>query len=121
MWVTSSWARDHLLEGVVATVVAGGLAVMALWPRLATVPFHLTWIALAVLLGFRTWGRSLADGVVLVLGAVTGAILGWDALRNVIEPEEVAEAPLMAVAFLVMVAFLRRRQIRLELTLAELR
>lgn len=121
MWVTSSWLRDHLLEAGVAAAVAAGLAVMALWPHLATVPFHLIWIALAVLFGLRTWGRSLADGVVLGLGAVTAGILVWHAAEHVIEPEEVAEAPLTTVAFLVMVAFLRRRQVRLEQTLAELR
>lgn len=121
MWVTRSSLRDHVLEVVVGTAVLANLTLMIALPWLATVPFHLIWIAVAVLFGFRDWGHRGADAVAAGVCMLTAAVFAWNAIAAGVETEEITEAPLMAVAFLVMVRFLRRKQARLELALAQVR
>jgi signal transduction histidine kinase len=121
MWATRSRLREHALELVVAAVVLVDVALMAVFPRFATVPFHIIWIAVVALFGVREWGVTRADAFAVGLGLLTAGVLGWDAVHDGIDAEEISEVPLMAVVFLVMVLFLRRKQARLEHALAELR
>src|SRR6185312_9445858 len=119
MWATRSSLREHALEVVVGTTIVANLTLMVALPRLATVPFHLIWIAVAVLFGFRDWGSRGADTAAVGVCVLTATVFAWDAFADGIDTEEIAEAPLMAVAFLVMVRFLRRKQARLERALAQ--
>jgi signal transduction histidine kinase len=104
----AGWVRSHLLDG--AVIVAVDLALMVAFPREATIPFHLIWIAVLVLCGLRAWGHLHTDVVLVTLCVVTATVFWLLAANGMIEAEEIAEAPLMAIAFLVSSWQLRRRQ-----------
>ena len=83
-------------------------AAMLVWPAWRTIPFHLVWISLALLYGFRVWpmrptlliltGVTVATAGALWLGPQRGAEL-WS---------ELLSAGLMAAMFLAMVWHARR-------------
>jgi len=92
-----------------AALSTGCLAVMIAWPSWETIPFHVIWISLTVLYGFRVWNPT-ATG--LVLGVVmigTGASILADAFAGIQLWGELFEVPLMATMFLAMVWHARRR------------
>ena len=77
-------------------------------------PFHLIWVSLTLLYGFRVW-RSRTTAVVLgVVMATTGAALAFVVVHGQKEIDEVAEVPLMASMFLVMAWHAQRRQRAVE-------
>jgi signal transduction histidine kinase len=85
------------------------LAAMIAWPSWETVPFHVVWISLTVLYGFRVWPLHRTA---LVLGAVmtsTGALILGDALRGLDRWGELIELPLLAAMFAAMVWHAQRR------------
>jgi signal transduction histidine kinase len=102
--------RAHALDATVSLFIVVNLALMLDFPREATIPFHSIWIAALMLCGLRAWGHRQTDVVLVTLCLVTTGVLGWLAVRGAIEAEEVAEAPLMTLAFLVSSWHLRRRQ-----------
>ena len=58
------------------------LATMIAWPAWETIPFHVMWITLTLLYGFRVWSPTITG---LVLGAViigTGASILSDAFEG---------------------------------------
>jgi signal transduction histidine kinase len=86
------------------------LAAMVAWPSWETIPFHLIWISLTLLYGFRVW-EPASTGVVLGLViAATGALILSDAFSGDQLWGELFEVPLMAAMFLAMVWHARRRQ-----------
>jgi signal transduction histidine kinase len=85
------------------------LAAMAVWPSWETIPFHVIWITLTLLYGFRVWSPAVTS---LVLGAVvagTGASIMADAFEGIQLWGELFEVPLMSAMFLAMVWHARRR------------
>jgi signal transduction histidine kinase len=87
----------------------GCLGVMIAWPAWETIPFHVIWISLTVLYGFRVWSPTVTG---LVLGGVvitTGASILSDAFEGVQLWGELFEVPLMSAMFLAMVWHARRR------------
>jgi signal transduction histidine kinase len=83
---------------------------MLLWPSWETIPFHLIWVSLTLLFGFRLW-RPLSTYVLLALvGVATGSLILVDAWRDQQPWGELAEVPLMSAMFLAMVWHARRRQ-----------
>lgn len=108
--------RQHLPElawGIFAVV---NLLVMLRLDAWQTVPFHLIWLSLSILYGFRMWGvRSTAATLVVVM-AVTGyalihpVLVRHDGLSGL---DESTEIPLMAAIFVTMVWHARRRQVAL--------
>jgi len=94
--------------GWVALAV-GCVAVMIASPTWETIPFHVIWISLTVLYGFKVWSPSVTA---LVLGGVaiaTGASIFADAFDGLQLWGELFEVPLMSAMFLAMVWHARRR------------
>jgi signal transduction histidine kinase len=92
--------------GVLAIVCLG---VMIMYPSWETIPFHVIWITLTVLYGFRVWTPAATS---LVLGVVvigTGASILSDAFEGFQLWGELFEVPLMSAMFLAMVWHARRR------------
>lgn len=85
-------------------------AAMLLWPSEETVPFHLIWLSLTLVFGFRVWGRSRTLSVLVVVCGLTGAAISRDAMEGTQVWEELFEVPLMAAMFLAMVWHARRRK-----------
>ena len=86
------------------------LATMIAWPSWETIPFHVIWITLTLLYGFRGWSPAVTG---IVLGAVivgTGASILADAFNGLQLWGELFEVPLMSAMFLAMVWHARRRQ-----------
>ena len=82
---------------------------MIAWPAWETIPFHVIWISLTVLYGFRVWSPTVTG---LVLGVVvigTGASILTDAFDGLQLWGELFEVPLMSAMFLAMVWHARRR------------
>ena len=55
-WLSPNAAQR--LDVAWAGLAAACLAVMVAWPSWETIPFHVTWISLTVLYGFRVWSVS---------------------------------------------------------------
>jgi two-component system OmpR family sensor kinase len=90
------------------------LGVMIASPAWETIPFHVIWITLTLLYGFRVWSLPTTAAI---LGAVmigTGASIFADAFDGIQLWGELFEVPLMAAMFLAMVWHARRRVQALE-------
>jgi signal transduction histidine kinase len=91
-------------------VFAGlNLAAMRLLPSWQTIPFLAIWVSLTVVYGFRLWRLQ---PTILTLTAVTlgtGGIIGVQVLNGQQDADYLAEVPLIALMFLVMVWHGRRR------------
>ena len=97
--------------GVLAVACLG---VMIASPAWETIPFHVIWITLTLLYGFRVWSLPTTAAI---LGAVmigTGASIFSDAFDGIQLWGELFEVPLMAAMFLAMVWHARRRVQALE-------
>src|SRR5712691_6346950 len=104
----------------IAWVVFAGanLAAMRLLPGWQTVPFLAIWVSLTVLYGFRLWRLQ---PVVLTVAAVmlaTGGIIGSQVIQGRQDADYLAEVPLVALMFLVMVWHGRRRLAAMQARLA---
>jgi len=85
------------------------LAAMRLLPDWQTVPFLAIWVSLTAIYGFRLWRLQ---PTILTLAAVTlatGGIIGVQVLKGQQDADYLAEVPLIALMFLVMVWHGRRR------------
>ncbi len=85
------------------------LAAMRLFPAWQTVPFLAIWVSLTVIYGFRLWRLQ---STILTLAAVTlatGGIIGVQVIKGQQDADYLAEVPLIALMFLVMVLHGRRR------------
>ena len=85
------------------------LAAMRLFPEWGTVPFLAIWVSLTVIYGFGLWRMQ---PTILTLAAVTlatGGIIGVQVLKGQQDADYLAEVPLIALMFLVMVLHGRRR------------
>ena len=92
-----------------AVFVGLNLAAMRLLPAWQTVPFLAIWVSLTVIYGFRLWRLQ---PTILTLAAVTlatGGIIGVQVLKGQQDADYLAEVPLIALMFLVMVWHGRRR------------
>jgi len=94
-----------------ALAAAAFTIVMTRWE---TIPFHLIWVSLAIVYGFRVWKTSTTAAVLGAVMAATGAALIWTVARGHEAPDEVAEVPLMASMFIAMAWHAKRRQRAVE-------
>jgi two-component system, OmpR family, sensor kinase len=98
-WVDIAWA-----------VFAGlNLAAMRLLPGWQTVPFLAIWVSLTVIYGFRLWRIQPTILTITALTLATGGIIGLQVLDGQQDGDYLAEVPLIALMFLVMVWHGRRR------------
>ena len=103
-WPHLSWV-DIAWVGFVGL----NLAAMRLLPTWQTVPFLAIWVSLTVIYGFRLWRLQ---PTILTLAAVTlatGGIIAVQVLKGKQDADYLAEVPLIALMFLVMVWHGRRR------------
>jgi signal transduction histidine kinase len=94
------------------------LLAMRLLPEWQTIPFLAIWVSLTAIYGFRLWRLQ---PTILTLAAVTlatGGIIGVQVLQGQQDLDYLAEVPLIALMFLVMVWHGRRRLAATEERLA---
>jgi len=108
------WARSSRWDIVWAVFVVANLAVMRLDPEWGSVPFLAIWVSLTVIYGFRLWRLQPAILTLAVVTIATGGIIGIQVLRGQQDADYLAEVPLIALMFLVMVWHGRRRQAALD-------
>ncbi len=99
LWPDIAWAAFVFLN----------LAAMRFLPAWQTVPFLAIWVSLTVIYGFRLWRLQ---PTILTLAAVTlatGGIIFVQVLKGQQDADYLAEVPLIALMFLVMVWHGRRR------------
>jgi signal transduction histidine kinase len=116
--VHRAWAPPTNLELGWGVLAVACVAIMVAWPSWETIPFHVIWISLTLLYGFRVWSPLTTS---LVLGAValaTGASIMADAFDGIQLWGELFEVPLMSAMFLAMVWHARRRKTALEIASA---
>ena len=112
------WARSSWIDIAWALFVALNLAAMRLLPAWETVPFLIIWVSLTIVYGFRLWPLQPAILTLSVVTLATGGIIGIQVLHGQQDADYLAEVPLIALMFLVMVWHGRRRQTALEARLA---
>lgn len=108
------WARSYWVDIAWVVFVGLNLLAMHLMPQWQTVPFLIIWVSLAVVYGFRLWRLGSTLVTVLTVTLATGGLIGWQVLRGTQEVDYLAEVPLIAMMFVVMVWHSARRQNAME-------
>ena len=103
-WVDIAWA----------VFVGLNLIAMRLIPAWQTVPFLIIWLSLTTIYGFRLWRLGSTVLTVAVVTLATGGLIGWQVLRGKQDGDYLAEVPLVAAMFVVMVWHARRRSAAME-------
>lgn len=92
-----------------AVFVGLNLTAMRLFPAWGTVPFLAIWVSLTVIYGFRLWRLQPTIVTLAAVTLATGGIIGVQVIKGQQDADYLAEVPLIAVMFLVMVLHGRRR------------
>ncbi len=107
-------ARAYRADLAWVAFVLLNLLAMQLIPAWQTVPFLIIWISLTAIYGWRLWRLGSALVTVLVIMLATGGLIGWQVLRGKQDPDYLAEVPLLAMLFVIMVWHSRRRLAAME-------
>ena len=108
------FGRAYRLDIAWAAFIVLNLLAMRLFPAWQTVPFLIIWISLTTIYGFRLWHLGSTVLTVAVVTLATGGLIGWQVLRGKQDGDYLAEVPLLAAMFVVMVWHARRRQTAME-------
>ena len=92
-----------------AAFVFLNLAAMRLFPAWQTVPFLAIWVSLTIVYGFRLWRLQPTILTWAAVTLATGGIILVQVLKGQQDADYLAEVPLIALMFLVMVWHGRRR------------
>ena len=111
----TGWPSPRTLDFGWAALAAVCLAIMVASPAWETIPFHVIWISLTLLYGFRVWPLSQTAAVLGAVVIATGASILADAFAGTQLWGELFEVPLMSAMFLAMVWHARRRMQALEI------
>lgn len=106
--------RERAPEPAWAVFALANLVAMFAMEDWQTVPFHVIWVSLTILYGFRRWRPVTTAAVLAVVSVGTGAALAHAARVNGEQLDELTEVPLMAMMFLAMVWHARRRQVAVD-------
>jgi signal transduction histidine kinase len=98
-----------VVDLLLAVFVVGMLVAMVATPGEETIPYHLMFLALTLVYGFRVWPMGPTALVIGTLTVVTGAVFYLHYLDGRIDAPELAEVPLMPMLLLAMVWHARRR------------
>src|SRR5205823_8774494 len=82
---------------------------MVVFPTLETIPFHLVWISLTILYGFRVWPLLPTLVLLCVIDVLFTVLIALDVTWGTQVAGELFEVPLMSAMFLAMVWHARRR------------
>jgi signal transduction histidine kinase len=108
------FARTYWQDIAWATFVVLNLIAMRLIPAWGSVPFLIIWITLTTVYGFRLWHVGSTVLTVSVVTLATGGLIGWQVLRGEQDGDYLAEVPLLALLFVIMVWHARRRLTAME-------
>jgi len=103
------WGRSYWVDIAWVGFVGLNLAAMRLLPAWQTVPFLAIWVSLTAIYGFRLWRLQPTILTLATVTIATGGIIGVQVLRGQQDADYLAEVPLIALMFLVMVWHGRRR------------
>ena len=78
----TGWLSPSQLDVAWVALAAGCLAVMVAWPSWETIPFHVIWISLTLLYGFRVWSIAKTSFVLAGVAVATGASIMVDAFAR---------------------------------------
>jgi signal transduction histidine kinase len=101
-------------EALFAVFCAANFAAIVLVPSAETVPFHFVWVALTLVYGLRAWRLRPTVITLAVVILLTGVTLSWALVDTAAGFDELAEVPLMATMFLVVMNHVDRRQTALD-------
>jgi len=104
-----TWGRSSWVDIAWVAFVALNLLAMRLLPAWQTVPFLAIWVSLTVIYGFRLWRIQPTILTLAAVSIATGGIIGVQVLKGQQDADYLAEVPLIALMFLVMVWHGRRR------------
>jgi signal transduction histidine kinase len=102
-------ARASWVDVAWVAFIGLNLLAMRLFPAWQTVPFLIIWVSLTAIYGFRLWHLGSTLLTVGTLTLATGGLIGWQVLRGKQDGDYLAEVPLIAMMFVVMVWHSRRR------------
>ncbi len=108
------FGRMYWLDIAWAAFVALNLIAMRLNPAWGSVPFLVIWVSLTAVYGFRLWHLGSTVLTVGIVTLATGGIIGWQVVRGEQDADYLAEVPLLAAMFVIMVWHARRRQAAME-------
>jgi len=108
------FARSYWVDIAWVAFIGLNLLAMRLLTAWQTVPFLIIWVSLTTIYGFRLWRLGSTVVTVAVVTLSTGALIGWQVLRGQQDGDYLAEVPLVAVMFVVMVWHSRRRLAAME-------
>jgi signal transduction histidine kinase len=103
------WPRLSWVDIAWVGFVGLNLAAMRLLPAWQTIPFLAIWVSLTVIYGFRLWRLQPTILTLAAVTVATGGIIGVQVLKGQQDTDYLAEVPLIALMFLVMVWHGRRR------------
>ena len=106
--------RTYRVDVAWVIFIVLNLLAMRLVPAWQTVPFLIIWVSLTALYGFRLWHLGSTLVTVLTVTLLTGGLIGWQVLRGKQDADYLAEVPLLAILFVVMVWHSRRRVAAME-------
>jgi signal transduction histidine kinase len=112
------WPHLSWLDIAWIGFVALNLVAMRLLPAWQTVPFLAIWVSLTVIYGFRLWRLQPTILTLAAVTVATGGVIGVQVIKGKQDADYLAEVPLIALMFLVMVWHGRRRLAATEERLA---
>lgn len=98
-WIDIAWVLFALAN----------LGAMRLIPNWQTVPFLVIWVSLTLVYGIRLWRVQPAILTALAVTVATGSLIAMEVIKGQQDPDYLAEVPLVALMFLVMMWQGRRR------------
>ncbi len=108
------WSRSWWMDLAWVGFVGLNLAAMRLLPAWQTVPFLAIWVSLTAIYGFQLWRLQPTILTVAAVTLATGGIIFVQVLKGRQDADYLAEVPLIALMFLVMVWHGRRRLAAME-------
>ncbi len=106
------WFKRHpqFVDLAFGAVITALILAMLMWEDFETVPYHLAFVALAAMYGFRIWSVPVTALVLALITTSTGLILIDRYLHGEVEVEELSEIALMPMILIAMAWHARRRQ-----------
>jgi len=111
---TVRWVRTYRVDIAWVIFIVLNLLAMRLVPAWQTIPFLIIWLSLTALYGFRLWRLGSTLLTVMTVTLATGGLIGWQVIRGKQDGDYLAEVPLLAMMFVVMVWHSRRRNAAME-------
>lgn len=108
------WARTYRVDIAWVIFIGLNLLAMHLIPAWQTVPFLIIWVTLTAIYGFRLWRLGSTLLTVVTVTLATGGLIGWQVLRGKQDVDYLAEVPLLAMMFVIMVWHSRRRMAAMD-------